>query len=61
MRRMKTIIAVFVGLVFIGLGGCALTESTVEDVGGQLQQGLTGRGQIVPDSPTSDSFGPLYR
>jgi hypothetical protein len=61
MRRMKTLIALFLSAFFLGLGGCAFTESSVEDVGGQFQEGLQGRGRIVPDNPTSDSFGPLYR
>lgn len=61
MRRMKTLAVLFLSVFFLGLGGCAFTESSVEDVGGQFQEGLQGRGRLVPDNPTSDSFGPLYR
>lgn len=60
MRRMKYLASfLFVGL-FACFTGCAVTEGSLEDVGGQLQQGLEGRGRIVPDNPTSDSFGPVY-
>jgi outer membrane biogenesis lipoprotein LolB len=48
-------------LAVILLTGCAVTEQSAEDVGYQFQEGLQGRGQIVPNNPTSDSFGPMYQ
>jgi hypothetical protein len=44
-----------------GLAACAVTESSLEDVGTQFEQGIQGRGQIVPNDPTSDGFGPIYQ
>lgn len=41
--------------------GCAVSETSVEDVGQQFTEGLQGRGRIVPNDPTSDDFGPLYQ
>jgi len=61
MRRMKMLVKVLLVASSLVLVGCAFTESSVEEVGGQFQEGLQGRGRIVPDDPTSDSFGPLYR
>jgi len=42
------------------LSGCAITENSAEDVGEQFQRGIEGRGQIVPNNPLSDDFGPDY-
>jgi len=46
--------------VGILLGGCTVAETSTDDVGRQLQQGLQGGGQLVPNDPTSDSFGSEY-
>jgi hypothetical protein len=43
------------------LGGCAVSESSTNEVGDQFQRGIQGQGQIVPNNPTGDSFGPDYR
>jgi len=43
------------------LGGCAVAEQSVTDVGDQFQQGLQGRGRLVDMDTTQDSFGPEYR
>ncbi|MFZ4598292.1 MAG: hypothetical protein ACOYNN_06565 [Terrimicrobiaceae bacterium] len=48
-------------LVLFSLGACAVSEQDGAGVGRQLQQGLQGQGRIVPNDPTSDSFGPDYR
>jgi hypothetical protein len=48
-------------VVSLGLAACAVTESSLEDVGTQFEQGIQGRGQIVPNDPTSDGFGPVYQ
>jgi hypothetical protein len=42
------------------LSGCAISENSAEDLGEQFQRGIEGRGQIVPNNPTSDDFGPEY-
>ena len=42
------------------LSGCAISEQSVEDVGSRFEEGIQGRGQIVPNNPTSDIFGPEY-
>jgi hypothetical protein len=43
------------------LTGCAVAETSAEEVGQQFTEGLQGRGRIVPNDPTSDEFGPLYQ
>ncbi len=49
-------------VVLIGVfSGCSVTEESVEGVGTQFQEGIQGRGHIVPNDPTSDSFGPVYQ
>jgi len=47
-------------LTFV-LFGCSIAEQDATDVGNQFQQGLQGRGKIVPRDPLADSFGPDYR
>jgi hypothetical protein len=42
------------------LSGGAISEQSVEDVGSRFEQGLQGRGQIVPNDPLRDDFGPEY-
>jgi hypothetical protein len=46
---------------FAVLAGCAVSETTTEEVGQQFQRGIQGGGRIVPNDPTSDSFGNEYR
>lgn len=53
------LLALFV--VSLGLSACAVTEGSLEDVGTQLEQGIQGQGRIVPNDPTSDSFGSEYQ
>ncbi|MFY8216713.1 MAG: hypothetical protein ACOVMP_08955 [Chthoniobacterales bacterium] len=57
---MKTALILCYLCVGILLGGCAVSETSTDDVGRQFQQGLQGGGQIVPNDPTSDSYGPEY-
>ncbi len=40
---------------------CAISETSADDVGDQFQEGIQGRGRIVPNDPTNDSLGPEYR
>ena len=42
------------------LSGCAISEQSVEDVGTRFEEGIQGRGQIVPNKPLSDDFGPEF-
>jgi hypothetical protein len=42
------------------LSGCAISEQSVEDVGTRFEEGIQGRGQIVPNNPLSDDFGPDF-
>ncbi len=55
-----TLFSVLVLAVF-ALSACSIAEQDASAVGDQFQQGLSGRGQIVPNDPTSDSFGSDYR
>lgn len=62
LRAMKgTIFVLFVLALALFPTGCTTGESATQRVGQRLSDGLQGRGQIVPNNPTSDSFGPTYR
>lgn len=43
------------------LGACAIAEQDAAGVSQQFQDGLQGRGRIVPNNPSSDAFGDDYR
>ncbi len=43
------------------LASCAVSESSPGEIGDQFQRGIQGRGTLVPNNPTSDSFGSDYR
>lgn len=43
------------------LFGCAANEYGLENVDDRVANGLQGRGRIVENNPTGDSFGPEYR
>jgi hypothetical protein len=47
--------------ILLLLGGCAVSEQSAEDVGEKFQEGIQGRGKIVPNDTLSDDFGPNYR
>ncbi len=50
------------GFLVVGiLAGCADAGQGVNTVGQRVQDGLQGKGQIVPNNPTNDSFGSDYR
>lgn len=57
---MKRVFFFLAGIVSLGLSGCAVTEGSIDEVGHQFQRGIQGGGQIVPNDPTEDSFGPEY-
>jgi len=58
---MKGVFFVLSLQILLLLGGCAVSEQSAEDVGAQFQEGIQGRGKIVPNAPMSDDFGPDYR
>ena len=47
-------------LAAVALTGCSVAEQDAT-VGEKFQRGIKGEGRIVPNDPTSDSFGPEYR
>jgi len=57
----KTLASIFLLALAALLGGCAVAEQDAASVGTQLQDGLQGRGRIVPNDPMSDAFGADYR
>ncbi len=58
---MKGIFLFFTLVLLLTFGACSATEDGATAVGQKFQDGIQGRGQIVPDHATSDSFGPDYR
>lgn len=48
-------------LLLFSLGACSVAEQDANAVGQKFQDGLQGRGQVVPNNPTKDSFGPEYQ
>lgn len=58
---MKGVLLILSLQILLLLGGCALSEHSAEDVGEQFQEGIQGRGKIVPNHTMSDDFGPDYR
>ena len=54
-------VTLFFGLLAMALiGGCAVAEQDATQVGDQFQRGLQGQGRIIPNNPTTDSFGSEY-
>jgi hypothetical protein len=58
---MKDVIFFCVLGAVVLFSGCAVSEQSMEDVGRKFEDGVQGRGQIVPNTPLSDDFGPEYR
>ena len=61
LRRMKGVILFFSLALILTMGACSVAEQDASGVGQQFQNGLQGRGKIIPNDPTRDSFGPDYR
>jgi len=59
--RMKSMRLLWVLLLVALAGGCSVAEQDINQVGDQFQQGIQGRGRLVPNDPTTDSFGSDYR
>ena len=58
---MKSIFALCAIFFTVILGGCAVSESSVDQVGDQVQDGLKGKGRLIQMNTTQDSYGPEYR
>ncbi len=58
---MKGVILIFGAVAVFLLASCSVAEQDASAVGQQFQNGIQGRGSIVPNNPTQDSFGPEYR
>jgi len=58
---MKAAVSLFILLLLFGLEACSVAETDANAVGQRFQEGIQGRGSIVPNNPTSDSFGSDYR
>ena len=61
LEPMKGMFFLFTVVLLFSLGGCSVAEQDAGAVGQKFQDGLQGRGQVVPNNPTKDSFGPEYR
>jgi len=48
-------------ILLLSLGACSVAEQDASAVGQKFQEGIQGRGSIVPNDPTQDSFGAEYR
>jgi hypothetical protein len=44
----------------MALAGCSIAEQDASDIGQKLERGIKGEGRIVPNEPTTNSFGPEY-
>jgi len=61
MTCVRCVTLFFCVLAAVALLGCSVAEQDASDVGEKFQRGIKGEGRIVPNDPTSDSFGPEYR
>jgi hypothetical protein len=59
--RMKGVFLFFSVVLIFTLSACSVADQGASGVGQQFQDGIRGKGQIVPNNPTHDSFGPDYR
>jgi hypothetical protein len=58
---MKSVIFFLMLLVPVFLNSCAVSEQSVGEVGEKFQEGIQGRGTIIPHNATTDTFGPEFR
>lgn len=61
MPRVRNVTLFFGLLIAVLMAGCSIAEQDASGVGDQFQRGIQGQGRIVPNNPTSDSFGPEFR
>ncbi len=58
MKGMKFLLGCLACLL---LGACSVAQQDAAGVSQQFQDGIQGRGRIIPNDPTRDSFGPEYQ
>ena len=58
---MKGVLLFFSVVFLFTLSACSVADQGASGVGEQFQNGIQGKGQIVPNTPTRDPFGPDYR
>lgn len=61
LNRMKGVIFFFALVLVLSVAGCTVADQDGPRIGERLQDGLQGRGKIVPNNVTSDSFGSDYQ
>lgn len=61
LHEMKSLIFFASLLALLSLGACSTAGQGVDGVGQTFEDGIQGRGKIVPNNPTSDSFGSDYQ
>lgn len=61
MPRVRCVTLFFGVLAVAVLAGCSIAEQDATAVGDQFQRGIQGQGRIVPNDPTTDSFGSDYQ
>jgi hypothetical protein len=54
-------VTLFFCVLAVALAGCTVAEQDASEVGETFERGIRGQGRIVPNDPTSDSFGPEYQ
>jgi hypothetical protein len=54
-------VTLFLCALAMALAGCSIAEQDASDIGQTFERGIKGEGRIVPNDPTTDSFGPEYR
>lgn len=54
-------VTLFFCILAVALAGCSIAEQDASDVGETFERGIKGEGRIVPNDPTTDSFGPENR
>ena len=58
---MKGMLFYFTIILLFSLSGCSVAEQDASAVGQKFQDGIQGRGTVVPNNPTKDSFGPEFQ
>jgi hypothetical protein len=54
-------VTLFFCVLVVAVAGCSVAEQDASDVGQTFERGIKGEGRIVPNDPTTDSFGSEYR
>jgi hypothetical protein len=59
MQRVKHAWRMVLVLVGLSISGCALTDQTPNDVGEKFQQGIQGKGHLVPQDESGATTEPM--